>query len=329
MPLQAQEIVQSADQATQAANGSSGGGSDAAEPVIVSEIAEFSSKLQSLVADPSWSKAVDTFLPVLLDIGKVIFIVVVLLVIVSFLARYAQKGIEKALGRTSIDETLKTFMIRVTRYAVWIMAVPVALSILGVEATSLAAVLGAAGLAIGLGLQGALSNISAGIMLLLLRPVRIGDYVSLQDVSGEVKELGLFYTVVNSFDNEPVHIPNQQILSDKVRNLTGNEIRRIALPVGVAYGTDLHDAERIILDAVTAVPGRAQDRDPAVYLTGFGESSIDFIIHVYCPNREYLAIRHVAIHAVNDALKKAEIEIPFPQRTLSGSVLLARDSDAD
>lgn len=336
----AQSAAQTADQAAQTANNLGAGGAGAggvatpggsgaggAEPVIVSELAEFSAKLQSLITDPSWSKAIDTFLPVLLDIGRVIFIVVVLLVVVSFLARYAQKGVTKALDRTHIDKTLQTFVIRVTRYAVWIMAIPVALSVLGVEATSLAAVLGAAGLAIGLGLQGALANISAGILLLVLRPIRIGDYVTLQDISGEVRELGLFYTVINAFENELVHIPNQQILSDKVRNLTGNESRRIALPVGVAYGTDLHEAEQIIRDAVTGVEGRDTDHDPSVFLTGFGASSIDFIIYVYCPNRSFLGVRHATMHAVNDALSNAGIEIPFPQRTLSGRVLLAREGD--
>jgi small conductance mechanosensitive channel len=325
----AQDAAQNAVQngAQNAAQNSGQNGN--AEPVIVTEIAEFSDNLQDLIADPSWSGFVDTFLPVLLEIGRIILVVVVLLIVVSFLARYAQKGVTKALDRTNIDATLRTFLIRITKYTVWILAVPVALSILGVEATSLAAVLGAAGLAIGLGLQGALSNISAGILLLVLRPVRIGDYVALQDIAGEVKELGLFYTVVNAFENEPVHIPNQQILSDKVRNLTGNNIRRIEVPIGVAYGTDLHEAERILIDAANGVKGRSDEKDPAVYLTGFGASSIDFIVHVYCPNREFLSVRHAAIHAVNDALAKAGIEIPFPQRTLSGRVLLTRESDDD
>lgn len=296
-----------------------------AEIPIVSEFTEFSSNFKELIADPSWDKAADTFLPVLLEVGQVIFVSVLLLIIVSFLSRWAQKAVTRALQRTRIDSTLKVFITRITKWVVWILAIPVALSVLGIQATSLAAVIGAAGLAIGLGLQGALANISAGILLLVLRPVRIGDFVQIQGEAGEVRELGLFYTVINTFNNEIVSIPNQQILSDKVQNLTGNTFRRVEIPVGVAYGTDLRRAESLLLDAVTAVPSREKSQEPKVFLTGFGESSIDFVVFLHCPARTFFAVRHEAIHAINDALAKAGIEIPFPQRTISGNLRVVTD----
>lgn len=295
-----------------------------AQSALAADVSEFSQNLQGLIADPSWSNFVDTFLPIALELGRIILIVVVLLVVVSFLARWASRATESALKRTHIDVTLRFFLTRIAKYAVWVLAVPVALSVLGIQATSLAAVIGAAGLAIGLGLQGALANISAGLLLLLLRPVRIGDLVNIQGVAGEVTELGLFYTILNTFDNEPVHIPNQQILTDKVRNLTGNETRRIEIPIGVAYGTDLHEAEAILLKAIKSVKDRAEHDGTAVYLTAFGASSIDFVAYIYCPNRKFLAVRHAAVHAINDALKAANIEIPFPQRTLSGNLRLVQ-----
>lgn len=299
------------------------------DPVIVAEFAEFSDNLKAFIDDPTWANAVGTFLPVLLELGRIVLVVFLLLVAVSFVARWAQRAVTKALARTSIDPTLGQFLARLVKYIAWILAVPIALSVLGIQATSLAAVIGAAGLAIGLGLQGALANISAGILLLVLRPVRIGDYVDIQGEMGEVKELGLFYTIVNTFQNEVVSIPNQQILSDKVQNLTGNETRRVDIPIGVAYGTDLRLAERSLLEAANGVQSRAKDKDPAVWLTGFGASSIDFEVHVYCPNRSYLSVRHEAIHAINDALARENIEIPFPQRTLSGSVKFVRGDAED
>lgn len=300
-----------------------------AQPVIVSELSEFSDKLKELVADPSWDKAADTFLPVLLEVGQIIFVSVLLLVIVSFLSRWAQKAVTRALQHTKVDSTLKMFITRVTKYVVWVLAIPVALSVLGVQATSLAAVIGAAGLAIGLGLQGALANISAGILLLMLRPVRIGDFVEIQGESGEVRELGLFYTVINTFDNEVVSIPNQQILSDKVENLTGNAFRRVEIAVGVAYGTDLRKAESLLLKAAASVPSREKSQDPKAFLTGFGESSIDFVVFLHCPARSYFLVRHEAIHAINDALAEANIEIPYPQRTLSGNLRVVGDAAED
>lgn len=303
-------------------NASAGDGTAAPEPVIVNELSQFTENLKDLIEHPSWGNAVSTFLPVLLDVGRLILVVVVLLVVVSFLARWVQKAVEQGLARTSLDQTLKNFVTRVAKYVVWVMALPVALSILGVEATSLAAVLGAAGLAIGLGLQGALSNISAGILLLVLRPVRIGDLVEIQGESGEIKDLGLFYTTLTTFSNEVISIPNQQILSDKVENLTGNNTRRVEVPVGVAYGTDLRRAEQLLLEAATSVPDRDTEHPPKALLTAFGASSIDFVVFVHCPARSYLIVRHQTIHAINDALATAGIEIPFPQRTLSGTVRL-------
>lgn len=297
-----------------------------AQPPIVADLSEFSDNFKQLVADPTWDKVADTFLPVILDIGQIIFVSLLLLVVVSFLSRWAQKAVSQAIKHTRIEPTIKLFLIRVTKYTVWILAIPVALSVLGVQATSLAAVIGAAGLAIGLGLQGALANISAGILLLMLRPVRIGDFVEIQGEAGEVRELGLFYTVINTFNNEVVSIPNQQILSDKVENLTGNTFRRVEIPVGVAYGTDLRKAESLLLEAATSVPTREKSQDPKVFLTGFGESSIDFIVFVHCPARSFFVVRHEAIHAINDALAKAGIEIPFPQRTISGNLRVVDDS---
>lgn len=298
---------------------------DPAAP-IADGLAEFSENIQTLIEEPTWNNAVSTFLPVLLEVGRIIFVVVVLLVIVSFLSRWAQKAVSRALQRPKMDLTLKNFLVRLTKYVVWILAIPVALSVLGVQATSLAAVIGAAGLAIGLGLQGALANISAGILLLVLRPVRIGDFVHIQGEWGEIRELGLFYATLNTFANEVVSIPNQQILSDKVQNLTGNETRRVEIPIGVAYGTDLRQAEQALLDAANSVESRVKDKEPKVWLAGFGDSSIDFLVHVYCPARSFLGVRHEAVHAVNDALAKAGIEIPFPQRTISGALRVVREA---
>jgi small conductance mechanosensitive channel len=300
-----------------------------AQSALAADVSQFSQNLQEFINNPTWSSFAETFLPILLDVGRIIAISVILLVVVSFLARWASRAAETALKRTQIEATLRVFLTRMVKYAVWVLAVPVALSVLGIQATSLAAVIGAAGLAIGLGLQGALANISAGILLLLLRPIRIGDVVNIQGVGGEVTELGLFYTILNTFENEPVHIPNQQILTDKVRNLTGNDTRRIVIPVGVAYGTDLHQAESIILNAIKSVEHRAEHDATAVFLTAFGASSIDFVAHIYCPNRKFLPVRHAAIHAINDALKAANIEIPFPQRTLSGNLRLVQSDTKD
>ena len=167
-------------------------------------------------------------------------------------------------------------------------------------------------------MQGSLSNIAAGVMLLLLRPIKIGDYVELEGETGEVRELGIFYTTVNTWDNRVVFVPNSAVLGNKIDNKTGNSTRRVDIAIGVAYGSDLAQARDVMLGALkSSVPARSSANEPKVWLKGFGASSIDYDVYVWCPARDYLTVRDQAILALNEALNAADIEIPFPQRTLT------------
>ncbi len=327
LPIDASPPV---DAATSGAIESTPGTADAVTETISEKFGEVAGSFEQFADDPSLESAVGIFGPMLLDLGIAILGLVVLVIVVSLVGRWVRRLTGSALTRAKVEPTVAQFIGRLARYAVWIIAIPIAFELFGIKTTSLAAVIGAAGLAIGLGMQGALSNIAAGIILLVLRPIRISDLVEIQDESGDVTDIGIFYTTVNTFSNRVVLIPNSEVIGNKIENLTGNETRRVEVPVGVAYGSDLALAQKTLLAAMQEdVGSRSQKHDPAVWLTEFGDSSINFEVHVWCASREYLTVRHEAIEAIDRALGKADIEIPFPQRTIHMSQLAEAATSSD
>jgi small conductance mechanosensitive channel len=247
-----------------------------------------------------------------------------------FFSKTIQRASEKALVRAKVEITLAKFL---GKFAGWIFLGLVLLTILssvGVNVTSLAALIGATGLAIGLALQGALTNLSAGIMLLVFRPYRLGDVVRLDGDLGTVADMELFTTKIDTFDNRRIILPNSRIYGNKIENLTRNQRRRVEVPVGVAYGADIDQTRGVLERAITGLPGVLVDPPPVVIMTGFGNSSVDWEIRVWCAPAEIVAVRSVVIRAIKYALDEAEISIPFPQRDLhiDGVVQVAMQKDA-
>jgi len=285
-------------------------------------------RISEVIENPTLDTAVDALGPVLVDVGLAIVGLVVLLLIVSIVGRWAQKLTRMALSRVRLETTVVQFLARVAKYTVWVLALPVALEIFGIQTASFAAVIGAMGLAIGLAMQGSLSNIAAGIMLLILRPIKIGDWVEIDGEYGEITDVGIFYTHLNTFSNKLAILPNSQVLGVKIEHYTANDNRRLDIPVGVAYGTDLKQARRVLEEAaVSSSLSPYPSSGQRVVLRGFGDSSIDFEVRVWCKSREYWERQTAAITAINDALAGAGIEIPFPQRTLTFAGRLGLDSD--
>ncbi len=275
-------------------------------------------RVSEFAENPTLDTAVEAFGPLVIDVGLGIVGFIVLIVVVSFVSRWAQRLARAGLKRLHLEPTVVSFLAKVAKYAVWVLALPVALEIFGIETTSFVTAIGAAGLAIGLAMQGALSNIAAGIMLLVLRPFKIGDWVELDDEFGIVRDIGIFYTLIDTFQNKLVYLPNGEVLGAKIEHYTANESRRMDVPVGVAYGTDLKEAMRVLEAAAEEVSDSPREEDkPSVILTTFGGSSIDFDVRVWCASKDYLHARTKAVFAIEKALADAGIEIPFPQRTLT------------
>ena len=155
-------------------------------------------------------------------------------------------------------------------------------------------------------------------MLLILRPFKIDDWIELDGEMGVVQDIGIFYTHVDTFMHELVILPNSQVLGSKIQHFTQSPSRRIEIPVGVAYGADLEQAREVLTQAAASVSRPMEpDLTHDVHLVGFGASSIDFNVRVWCPSREFLDVRTNAVLAINKGLADAGITIPFPQRTHS------------
>jgi small conductance mechanosensitive channel len=233
-----------------------------------------------------------------------------------FAAKQIRKAAERALTRAKIEITLARFLSKVASWTFIALIILTILSTVGVNITSLAALLGATGLAVGLAIQGALTNLSSGVMLLIFRPYRLGDVVRLDGELGTVADIELFTTRIDTLDNRRIILPNSKIYGNKIENLTRNPQRRVDIPVGIDYAADF-EATRLALEAaITRVPGILKAPAPAAVATGFAESSVTWEVRVWCAPVDVIQVRSDAVREIMRSLAEKDIRIPFPQRDL-------------
>jgi len=254
---------------------------------------------------------VDQLIALGLNVVAAIAILVVGWVVAGWVARLVRSSTQR---HERLDATLVSLVARIARWAVLAFTLIAVLDRFGVQTTSLVALLGAAGLAIGLALQGALSNVAAGVMILGLRPFRLGDAVDIGGSMGVVEDIGLFVTKMRSFEGVPIFMPNGRIWGNEIRNFSGAERRRIDLTVGVGYGDDL-DQALAVLQAVVAAESRVlADPEPLVKVNGLGDSSVDLLVRVWTLPADFLATQMDLTKAIKQRLDAEGISIPFPQR---------------
>ncbi|MEX1361998.1 MAG: mechanosensitive ion channel domain-containing protein [Nannocystaceae bacterium] len=249
------------------------------------------------------------YAPLVVGIAKAL----VIFVVGWIASRWAASLVRRLSRDRKLDEALRRFFAALAQYAVLAATVIAALGAVGVETTSLIAILGSAALAVGLALQGSLSNFAAGVMLLIFRPFVIDDVVTVGGHTGRVDDVGLFATVLVTPNNERVTIPNAQVTGGSIVNLTTLGTRRGSVQVGVAYGTDLRKAMEILDTTAKALPLSLDDPAPLLRLQGFGASSIDLEVFAWATAADYGEMLHQLRLAVHDALEEGGIEIPFDQ----------------
>jgi small conductance mechanosensitive channel len=231
------------------------------------------------------------------------------------IGKFAYKAIH---NYNKFDETLSSFLGGIAKYAVFAFAVVIALGQFGFQTASLIAILGAAGLAIGLAMQGTLSNIAAGVMLLILRPFNVGDYIIYGEHGGTVKSLGLFATELVTPDNVFVFAPNSQVWGSELYNYSRNQQRRQDLNVGISYSDDIDKAMKTIqkvLDKEDRLV-RTEGKEPQILTSNMGEFSIDLIVRFWCKAEDYWNLKWDLTKAIKETLEKDGITIPFPTRTV-------------
>ena len=219
----------------------------------------------------------------------------------------------------TLDDTIFVFAGSLAKYAVIAATIIAVLSRFGVETTSFVAVIGAAGLAIGLALQGTLSNVAAGVMLMIFRPFKLEQFIEAAGHTGTVKEITLFTTELATPDNVQIIIPNGAIWSSSIVNYSHHDLRRVDLVIGVGYGANLKTAEAAIMKAIEADERSLDDPAPFCKVSALGDSSVDFTVRVWCEAGDYFALKCDLTRAVKEALDKAKIDIPFPTRTIMQS----------
>ncbi|MFK7881000.1 mechanosensitive ion channel family protein [Roseobacter sp.] len=246
-----------------------------------------------------------------------VFAAIAILIIGWTISAWLQRRV-KALGakHEHLDSMLFDFLASIVRYVVLGFSFLFVLNTFGVQTTSVVAILGAAGLAIGLALQGTLSNIAAGVMLILFRPIKLGDFVDIAGTMGSVKAITLNFTELADVSNVQVIIPNSQVWGNVITNYSTNPTRRAEWTFGVGYGVNLADAEKIILDTVMADPRSKSDPAPFVQVNNLGASSVDFLVRVWVDASEFFGYQADVKRAVKEALDAGNIDIPFPTTTI-------------
>jgi small conductance mechanosensitive channel len=239
--------------------------------------------------------------------------VIVALILAFWISGWARRALVRSLERRNFDLTLTRFFGALLRYAILAGAIIGCLGVFGIQTASFAAAIAAIGLAIGLALQGTLSNFAAGVMLLVFRPFNVGDLINVAGQLGIVDALQLFTTDLNTLDNRKLVVPNSAVFGAVIENFTARPTRRVDVKVGVAYAADV-DRTREVLETVPGqVEGVLADPPSQIFLEGLGASSVDWQVRVWCTTDQYWDVYQGVVRATKKALDDARLSIPFPQ----------------
>tara|TARA_X000000368_G_scaffold132894_1_gene104294 strand:- start:19569 stop:20408 length:840 start_codon:yes stop_codon:yes gene_type:complete len=266
-------------------------------------------------AGETMQTAIDQAITLITEYGLDVVGAIVILVLGLIVSGWVSRAVRSGLSRVkSVDSMLRGFFASMAKYFVIAITLIAVLERFGVETTSFVAVLGAAGLAIGLALQGTLSNVAAGVMLLLFRPFKVGDYVEVAGLSGTVADVSLFTTELTTPDNVQIVTPNSDIWGTAIKNFSHHATRRVQLIVGIGYGDDMDKAIEVIKGVISAEERIHAEPAPFVAVSNLGDSSVDITIRVWCDAANFWPLSFTLPKAVKEAFDKNDISIPFPQR---------------
>jgi small conductance mechanosensitive channel len=244
------------------------------------------------------------------------------------IAGWLQHRVTGTLRNRKFDETLSIFFGNMLRWLILVASVLACLSVFGIETTSFAAVIGAAGLAVGLAFQGTLSNFSAGVMLLVFRPFKVGDYIVAGGKEGTVSEIGLFVTAIDTPDNRRIYMPNTAIGAAAIENYTAHPVRRVDIDLNIAASEDIDATRKALEVAGASVPGRDPERGSEVFLKGFGGGGVMWQVRVWTTPASYWQVWQATIRAIGYELAAAKIATPTPAMkvALSGGLSSSAES---
>lgn len=248
--------------------------------------------------------------------GLKIVAAIVVFIVGRWIAKGLTKAVERLMERSKVDPTLVRFTGNLTYIALFTFVILAMLGQLGIQTTSFIAVLGAAGLAIGLALHGSLANFAAGFLMIMFRPFRVGDYIEGAGVAGTVEEIQIFTTKIITPDNKTVIIPNAKLTEDNIINWTVKGTRRVDMVIGIGYGEDIDKAREVMADAIAEDERILKDPAPTIAVLELADSSVNFVVRPWVKAADYWSVYFGTTENIKKALDKNGIEIPFPQRVV-------------
>ncbi|WP_306140866.1 mechanosensitive ion channel family protein [Roseibium sp. MMSF_3412] len=247
--------------------------------------------------------------PLIINAVKAVVVLIIGWIVAGMISGLVRRRI---VSHPQIDDTIGGFAASIVRWLILLVTLIAILQLFGIEATSLVAVLGAGTLAIGLALQGTLSDVAAGVMLIIFRPYKIGQFVDIGGTSGTVKDLNIFVTELVTPDNVQIIMPNGQAWGAVVTNFSAHDTRRLDLTFGIDYGDDADKAIQIILDVANADERVHKDPEPWVRVTNLGDSSVDLGVRLWCEAADYWELKFHMLKAVKEAFDAGGVSIPYP-----------------
>ena len=239
---------------------------------------------------------------------------ILLLIVGLWIIRVITRMVKKFFAKKDYDITLEKFLADLINWGLKILLFITVITQLGVKSTSLVAILGAAGLAVGLALQGSLSNFAGGVIILLFRPFRVGDWISAQGVDGAVKEINIFTTKLNTFGNQLAVIPNGKLSNDNIINYTIEGKRRDNIAIGISYGSDIKKAKDILMNLLDEQEQILTENPPQVVVTELADSSVNLAVRFWAMNEDFWDVHFYVIEEAKRRLEAGGINIPFPQQ---------------
>ena len=246
--------------------------------------------------------------------GMKIIAALLVLVIGMLVVKLIKKGLVKLMQRAKVDHTLISFVSSLVHVGLQAFVVIAALEKLNVKTASFIAVLGAAGLAVGLALQGSLANFASGVLMIIFKPFKVNDLVEAGGVLGTVKDIGIFTTHVDTLDNKKTIVPNAKLMSDNITNYSENKTRRVDISAGISYGDDIDKARSIITSVLQEVPGILDTPAPDIFVKEMADSSVNFAVRPWSTPDEYWDVYFGVTEGIKKKFDAEGITIPFPQR---------------
>ncbi|OJI55201.1 small-conductance mechanosensitive channel MscS [Vibrio vulnificus] len=249
----------------------------------------------------------------LIQYGVNIISAIVILFIGNIIVKAVANSVSKVLNKKEMDKAVVEFIHGLVRYLLFVIVLIAALGRVGVETASVVAVIGAAGLAVGLALQGSLSNFAAGVLIVAFRPFKSGDYVEIGGVAGSVEAIQIFQTVLKTPDNKMVVVPNSGVIGGAITNYSRHTTRRVDLMIGVSYKSDLKKTKQVIRETLEKDARILKDPDMTIGVVALADSSVNFVVRPWCKTEDYWNVYFDSMQAIKEALDANGIEIPFPQ----------------